>query len=105
MALVDHVLDSFRAAVTDIFGDRVERVVLYGSRARGDAQSDSDYDVAVFIEGLTSRWHESKRLAQAQIATLEETGATVNALLYPAGHWRDEASTLMGEIRADGVDL
>ena len=40
------VLTRFRATLTEIYGDRVERVVLFGSRARGDAQEDSDYDVA-----------------------------------------------------------
>jgi uncharacterized protein len=39
------VLKRFRAVVTETYGDRLERVVLFGSRARGDAQADSDYDV------------------------------------------------------------
>ena len=37
----------FRTAVDETYGGRVERVMLFGSRARGDAASDSDYDVAV----------------------------------------------------------
>jgi predicted nucleotidyltransferase len=32
-----------------MYGERAERVVLFGSRARGDAHRDSDYDVAVFL--------------------------------------------------------
>ena len=44
----DPVLKRFRAALDALCGDRVERVVLFGSRARGDAREDSDYDVAVF---------------------------------------------------------
>ncbi|MBV8452617.1 MAG: nucleotidyltransferase domain-containing protein, partial [Deltaproteobacteria bacterium] len=48
----DPVLKCFRAAVTEIYGDRVERVVLYGSRARGDAHQDSDYDIAVFLRDM-----------------------------------------------------
>ena len=43
------ILARFRIALTTVFGDRIERVVLYGSRARGDAHLDSDYDVAVFL--------------------------------------------------------
>jgi predicted nucleotidyltransferase len=34
---------------------KVARVVLFGSRARGDARRDSDYDVAVFVWGLNDR--------------------------------------------------
>jgi predicted nucleotidyltransferase len=30
---------------------RIERVMLYGSRARGDARDDSDWDVAIFLRG------------------------------------------------------
>ncbi len=32
----DAILTRFRAALGEIYGDRLERVVLYGSRARGD---------------------------------------------------------------------
>jgi|SRR5271166_3007063 len=46
-----------------IYGDRIERLVLFGSRARGDAHAESDYDVAVFLEDLTDRWREFHRPA------------------------------------------
>jgi predicted nucleotidyltransferase len=49
MATTDPVLRKFRAALDEVYGERIERVVLYGSRARGDARPDSDYDVAVFL--------------------------------------------------------
>ncbi|MGH6937055.1 MAG: nucleotidyltransferase domain-containing protein, partial [Methylocella sp.] len=54
----DPILKRFRAAVTEIYGDRVARVVLFGSRARGDAQPDSDYDVAVFLRDMADRFAE-----------------------------------------------
>lgn len=46
------VLMRFRAAVADLYGERVERVVLFGSRAPGEARPASDYDVAVFLRGM-----------------------------------------------------
>jgi predicted nucleotidyltransferase len=33
----DPILKRFRAALDAVYGDRIERVVLFGSRARGDA--------------------------------------------------------------------
>jgi predicted nucleotidyltransferase len=52
----DPVLRRFRAALAEIYGDQLERVILFGSRARGDARPDSDYDVAVFLKSLPDRW-------------------------------------------------
>ena len=47
--IIDPILSRFRAALQEVYGERIERVVLFGSRARGDFQPDSDYDVAVFL--------------------------------------------------------
>jgi hypothetical protein len=38
---IDPVLTRFRATLNEIYGPRPERVMLYGSRARGDAREDS----------------------------------------------------------------
>jgi uncharacterized protein len=105
MSTADPVLVKFRAAIGAEYGARIERVVLYGSRARGDAHPDSDYDIAVFLDGLSSRWQEFRRLAVIEIGLLDETGAIVHAMPYPAGSWRDLASPLMYEISKDGLDL
>jgi hypothetical protein len=43
----DPVLKRFRMALEALYGDRIERVGLFGSRARGEAREESDYDVAV----------------------------------------------------------
>jgi predicted nucleotidyltransferase len=101
----DPILKRFRAAVTEIYGDRIERVVLYGSRARGDARPDSDYDVAVFLRGMTDRIAELYRLADLSTAILEDGGDFVHAVAYPAGSYNDPRMPLMYAIRAEGIDL
>lgn len=97
-------LKRFRAALDEMYGERIERVVLFGSRARGDAREDSDYDVAVFLKDLTDRWPEMNRLADLSTEILDETGEFIHAMAYRAGSYR-ERTPLMHEIRNDGVDL
>jgi predicted nucleotidyltransferase len=57
----DPILKRVRAALDDLYGERIERVVLFGSRARGDAGAESDYDLAVFLKDLDDRWRELDR--------------------------------------------
>ena len=105
MATTDPVLERFRAALAEFYEGRLERVVLYGSRARGDARTDSDYDIAIFLNDFTTCAQEFRRIARVEIAVLEDTGATVRAMPFRAGSWRDPSSPLMHEIRKDGLDL
>ena len=41
----------------------VERVILFGSRARGQGRTDSDYDVAVIVRDLSDRRHVRRVLS------------------------------------------
>jgi uncharacterized protein len=98
------ILAKFRAALDKMYGEKIERVVLYGSRARGDAKPDSDYDVAVFLRNMADRFAEMDRLADLSTAILDETGEFIHAMPYRAGSYEDRTS-LMREIRREGVDL
>ena len=100
----DPILTRFRAALDEIYGARLERVVLFGSRARGQARLDSDYDVAVFLKSLPDRWTELDRLADLRVRFIDDTGAFFDTKPYPAAAYRDQ-TLLMHEIRREGLDL
>jgi predicted nucleotidyltransferase len=100
----DPILARFRKTLGELYGGRLERVVLFGSRARGEARPDSDYDVAVFLRDLTDRWREIDRLAAIETVILAETGHFIHAMPYRAGSYR-ERTPLMHEIRREGIDL
>ena len=103
-ALYDPILKRFRAALDRIYGERIERVVLFGSRARGDASEDSDYDIAVFLKDLTDRWQEADRIIAVVTDILYDEEAFIHAMPYRAGSY-EERTPLMREIRREGVDL
>ena len=103
-ATTDPVLLRFRAALDEMFGDQIERVVLFGSRARGEARPESDYDVAAFLKDFQDRWREVERLIPVVSDILYEDGAFIHAMPYREGAYRDR-SPLMHEIRREGRDL
>ncbi|MBF0609269.1 MAG: nucleotidyltransferase domain-containing protein [Magnetococcales bacterium] len=104
METSDPILAKFHVALVDIYGERLERVVLFGSRARGDEHEDSDYDVAVFLKSLPDRWAELDRLARLRVSFIDDAGVFFDAKPYSATAYQ-ESSPLMREIRQEGLDL
>jgi uncharacterized protein len=100
----DPILSRFRAALAETYGDRLERTVLFGSRARGDGRPDSDYDIAVFIRDPDAWFDEVVRLANLGTDILMDTGAVISAEPFRADAYED-TSSLMKAIRSEGIDL
>ena len=99
----DPVLVLFQKALDEVFGSRIDRVVLFGSLARGDAHPEADNDVAIFLKEPSELWDELGKLSHITTATLNDTGAVISAKFFYAGAYR-ERSPLMNEIRDDGLD-
>jgi predicted nucleotidyltransferase len=90
-----------RRALRAMPGRRIAKVVLYGSRARGDARPDSDWDLAVFVRGRPMP-RDRSILSFISYDLMIETGAFIQAMPLPAKHERLDYS-FYRNIRADGV--
>ena len=93
-AIDDPILKRFRADLDALYGDRIERVVLFGSRPRGDARAASDYDVAVFLNDLTDRWHA----IQSQIDLVDSVLGSYFKYYRPGFHpWQVDDRALVAQ--------
>jgi predicted nucleotidyltransferase len=101
---IDPVLERFRQALAELYGPALDRVVLFGSRARGDAEADSDYDVAVFLKDMGDRRTEWNRLADLRVRFLDAGEPFFEAIPFLASDYQKH-TPLMHEIRRDGVVL
>ena len=98
----DPVLRRLREELTRLYGDRVQRVLLYGSRARGDAREDSDYDIAVLLDGYDGAIAEVYRLADLASDLQMETGAVLS--IKPFAPTELERRTLfMHNLRTEAI--
>lgn len=78
------LLDRCRQAVRRVVPDA--DIVLYGSRARGDAHEYSDYDVLVLVDQPVSIALKDQILASTYPLELE-TGAMLTLVVYNRQRW------------------
>jgi predicted nucleotidyltransferase len=58
---VQTILAELRALLAHCYGERLKRLVLFGSQARGDAEPGSDIDALVVLAGPVDATEEEKR--------------------------------------------
>lgn len=49
----DRVLKELKHGIEGQLGDRLVKMVVFGSRARGDFDAESDTDIAIIVHGLS----------------------------------------------------
>ena len=47
---INKIISEFITAIKDTFGDRVKKIILYGSYARGDFNTSSDIDIMILTD-------------------------------------------------------
>lgn len=82
-----------------------EAIILFGSRARGDAHADSDVDLLVIEkEPFSPQRSRRKVVARLQMA-LRELPLSKDILLYSRAefdHWRNSLNHLLGRAGREG---
>jgi predicted nucleotidyltransferase len=88
------------------FGDRVRRIALFGSRARGDGDEASDVDVLVVIDGLTGA--ERRDIARQSGEAVTAYDVIVAPFAVSSERWEELVARerlIAREIERDGVPL
>ena len=99
------VLKDLRARLERIYGDRLVKLVLYGSRARGDADAESDIDVLVVLRGQVALYDEIQRTSEDMADLLLEWGELVSCVFLSEEDYLRQRSPLMLNVRREGVGI
>ncbi|TAK08153.1 nucleotidyltransferase domain-containing protein [bacterium] len=82
------VIEHFKGQVEKALEDRLDRIVLFGSRARGDADDESDFD---FLVALRKVEKEDKDKIQKIASDLSLAyDVVITALVIPSEDFRED---------------
>jgi predicted nucleotidyltransferase len=96
----------FAARVRASLGPRLARLVLFGSHARGEATEDSDVDILVLMESVTSA--DARAIDEVVADILTRSDVLLSPLLLTATRFdelRARERRLAREIDREGVPV
>ncbi|MGF1496078.1 MAG: nucleotidyltransferase domain-containing protein [Elainellaceae cyanobacterium] len=99
------ILTNLKQDLSEIYGDRLLHLTLFGSQARGDAEPESDIDVLVVLKPPVNPGEEIKRTGRAIADLSLHYDVVISCLFMDEVHYRTRNGSLLRNIRKEGVLL
>jgi predicted nucleotidyltransferase len=100
---VETILAELRGQLEELYGDRLVHLVLFGSRARGDAEPGSDIDVMVVLKGPISHGQETRRTSDVRLSLSLQHDIHISFTYVSEDGFAAEQSPLLINVRREGV--
>lgn len=108
-ATTEHLKDAVIRAIKDTVSATMPkgtRVILFGSRARHEARTDSDWDVLVLLDKdkISEQDHNNYTYPLWELGW--ETNQMIHPILYTHADWdRRKGSPFYENVEAEGVEI
>ena len=100
------ILAELQQRLRSLYGDKLIRMVLYGSQARGDSAPGSDVDVLVVLkDDHLSPSAEIKRTLSDVSEVSLQNDVVISCIFIPEKRYAQEKSPLLLNIRREGTVL
>lgn len=99
------ILMPLRDYLKQQYQDRLDRVILFGSQARGEATAASDIDVLIVLHDPVNASAELDRTSQFVAQLCLEHNLLISRLFMPRSRFETENSPLLRNIRSEGIVL
>jgi len=99
------LISRIKAHLIKIYGEKVKKVILYGSCVRGTATSDSDIDILVLVDESLNSFEVRESLSDLLFDILLEEGELVSVAVVGERLYERYNSPFMLNVRKEGISV
>jgi predicted nucleotidyltransferase len=104
-AKIQKILKKLKKELLRIYGESVESIILYGSRARGDARDDSDIDILIVLN-KDFNYSEMLRLSSQLVSSLSlENDVVISRAFVTKTQYDKLQIPFLMNVRREGVPV
>lgn len=100
---VKTIVSEFHGQLQQLYGERLEQVILFGSQARGDAVAGSDIDVMIVLKGNVSVGEEIARTSEMCSRLSLINDIALSRIFVSAERFKHERTPLLLDVHREGV--
>src|SRR6266511_3649173 len=99
------ILDELHRNLLTVYGDRLDRLVLYGSCARGEQRADSDIDVLVVLRGKINLGEEIRLTVPITADFSLRYQVFISFVFVTSEQYIHDEEPLLVNIRSEGIAI
>ena len=98
-----NILDELYRFFKELYGVRLTHIVLYGSKARGDDEEESDIDILVVLKGKVFPCEEITRTLDIVAEISLKHTMVISCVFISEEQYESEQSPLLLNVRREGI--
>lgn len=102
---IQSLLDQLQQHLKALYGERLCKVMLFGSHARGEARSDSDVDILVVLQGTVNSGREVIRSSEFLAELALEYDKVISCLFMDELRLMTRPGPLLRSIQKEGIAI
>ena len=105
MRIAGLILNELKRELQVLYGDRLIKLILFGSHARGEANPDSDIDLLAVLKSPVSQVQEISYMSELCVKILLDYNELVSIIPMSEDRFNAKTVSLLRNIQREEIEL